>query len=84
MNRAHLSKPGVSRFSEDIDLDFIRGASLDDNVSRIKDDMSGIKGFDVGGPMVRHRTLRPEWKMFIDTLALKVGREVGGNLGGEV
>lgn len=58
LNRAHLSKLGVSRFSEDIDLDFIRSSSLGDNISRIKEGMSLIKGFDIGEPGLLHRTLR--------------------------
>jgi hypothetical protein len=58
LNRAHLSKLGVSRFSEDIDLDFIRSAGLNDNVSRIKKGMFLVKGFDIREPKMLHRTLR--------------------------
>lgn len=58
LNRAYLSKASVSRFSEDIDLDFIREATLENNVSRIREGMSGVKGFYLGEPRIRHRTLR--------------------------
>lgn len=58
LNRAYLSKAGVSRFSEDIDLDFIRRASLEGNISRITDGMAKVRGFDIGQPSMRHRTLR--------------------------
>jgi predicted nucleotidyltransferase component of viral defense system len=58
LSRVYLAKMGVNRFSEDIDLDFISNKSLDDKMSIIRDRVKEIKGFDVEGPRVLHRTLR--------------------------
>ena len=49
---------GVNRFLEDIDLDFISNKGLDEKMSIIRDRAKEIKGFDVEGPRVLHRTLR--------------------------
>ena len=37
LNRVYLAKSGVSRFSEDIDLDFISDESLDKKISTIRE-----------------------------------------------
>lgn len=58
LNRVYLAKIGFSRFSEDIDLDFISNESLDKKISAIKERVAGIKGFDVKDPRILHRTLR--------------------------
>jgi hypothetical protein len=58
LNRVYLSRLGVSRFSEDIDLNFIRDATLEDNIATIVAGMSRIKGFDVSKPRLQVRTLR--------------------------
>ncbi len=58
LNRVHLIKSGVSRFSEDIDLDFVSDMDLDKKISTINERVGGIKGFDVEGPHIVHRTLR--------------------------
>jgi len=58
LNRVYLAKLGVSRFSEDIDLDFISNKNLNEKISAIKERAVGIKGFDIEGPRILHRTLR--------------------------
>ncbi|MFW6194467.1 MAG: nucleotidyl transferase AbiEii/AbiGii toxin family protein [Halobacteriota archaeon] len=58
LNRIHLSTLGVSRFSEDIDLDLISDLNLDQKISFIKQRMEKISGFDVQGPRILHRTIR--------------------------
>lgn len=58
LNRVHLIKSGVSRFSEDIDLDFVSDKNLDEKISTINERMGGFKGFDIEGPNIVHRTLR--------------------------
>ncbi len=58
LNRVHLIKSGVSRFSEDIDLDFVSDKNLDEKISTINERVGGIKGFDIKGPNIIHRTLR--------------------------
>ena len=58
LNRAYLAKLGVSRFSEDIDLDFVSDYSLDEKISAIRERIAGITDFDVQGPRILHRTLR--------------------------
>jgi len=58
LNRAYLAKLGVSRFSEDIDLDFISNKDLGEKISTIKERVIGIRGFDIEGPRILHRTLR--------------------------
>ena len=58
LSRVYLAKMGVNRFSEDIDLDFISNKGLDEKMSIIRDRAKEIKGFDVEGPRVLHRTLR--------------------------
>jgi len=123
LSRVYLAKKGVSRFSEDIDLDFISDKGLNEKISTIKDRVKEIKGFDIEGPRILHRTLRfdcyyvnefeqrdrvnlefylmqrearenayyignstnhfiprnlrPDWKVFIDTLILKIERALG-------
>ncbi|RLB80431.1 MAG: hypothetical protein DRH15_07600 [Deltaproteobacteria bacterium] len=58
INRVYLARLGVSRFSEDIDLDFISNKSLNEKISTIEERLVGIKGFDIEGPRILHRTLR--------------------------
>lgn len=58
LNRVHLIKSGVSRFSEDIDLDFVSDKDLDKKISIINERVERIKGFDIEGPNIVHRTLR--------------------------
>ena len=58
INRAYLAKSGVSRFSEDIDLDFISESPLQEKISSISDRMKIIPAFDIAGPHILHRTLR--------------------------
>ena len=57
LNRVYLAKLGVSRFSEDIDLDFISDESLDEKISTIRERVAGIKDFDIEGLRILHRTL---------------------------
>ncbi|MCD5409394.1 MAG: nucleotidyl transferase AbiEii/AbiGii toxin family protein [Methanocellales archaeon] len=58
LNRVYLAKLGVSRFSEDMDLDFISNKGLNEKISTIREKVVGIKGFDIEGPRILHRTLR--------------------------
>lgn len=58
LNRVYLSKVGVSRFSEDIDLDYFSDGSLRDKIASIEKRMGEIRDFDVRGPRILHRTLR--------------------------
>ena len=58
LNRVFFLKSGVSRFSEDIDLDFVSDKSLDEKISVIKERVAQIEGFDIKGPRILHRTLR--------------------------
>ena len=58
LNRVYLQKLGVNRFSEDIDLDFVSSKSLDKKISTIKEKTLKIRGFDMEGPRILHRTLR--------------------------
>jgi len=57
-SRIYLSQLGVSRFSEDIDLDYIKKVKIDDKISDIERRMKAISGFDVKRPRLLHRTLR--------------------------
>lgn len=58
LNRVYLARSGVSRFSEDIDLDFVSDKGLDEKISTIKERVAEIKGFEIEGPRILHRTLR--------------------------
>lgn len=58
INRVYLAKRGVSRFSEDIDLNFISDENLNEKIDRIKDGIKELEGFDINGPRTVHRTLR--------------------------
>jgi predicted nucleotidyltransferase component of viral defense system len=58
LSRVYLAKMGVNRFSEDVDLDFISTKALDEKISTIREKIKEIKGFDVEGPRILHRTLR--------------------------
>ena len=57
-NRIYLSQLGVSRFSEDIDLDYLGEDKLNDKIADIEKRMVDLTGFDVEGPRLFHRTLR--------------------------
>lgn len=75
LSRVYLAKKGVSRFSEDIDLDFISDKGLNEKISTIKDRVK-----DYIGNSTNHfipRNLRPDWKVFIDTLILKIEGVLG-------
>ncbi len=69
LNRVYLAKLGVSRFSEDVDLDFVSSNGLNEKISTIKERIGEIKDFDIEGlweikdfdiesPRILHRTLR--------------------------
>lgn len=58
LNRVHLAKKGVSRFSEDIDLDFISAELVDKKISAIKERIAKMEGFDVQGPRILHSVFR--------------------------
>ncbi len=58
LNRVFLAKSGASRFSEDIDLDFISDDPLPAKIESIKEKMQGVEGFDLDIPRLLHRTLR--------------------------
>jgi len=58
LNRVYLSKIDVSRFSEDIDLDYFGDEALNDKIENIKKKMESIRDFEVKGPRILHRTLR--------------------------
>ncbi len=58
LNRVYLSKIGVSRFSEDIDLDYFGDEALNDKIENVKKKMEDIRDFEVEGPRILHRTLR--------------------------
>lgn len=58
LNRVYLAKAGVSRFSEDIDLDYRSGGTLAEKIGSISDRMKTIQGFGIEGPKILHRTLR--------------------------
>lgn len=56
-NRVYLVKIGAARFSEDIDIDYFNG-SVETSAKEIIDGMKKIKGFNVKGPRILHRTFR--------------------------
>jgi predicted nucleotidyltransferase component of viral defense system len=58
LNRVYLTKLGVGRFSEDLDLDYVSAGSLDQKISAIKAQVHKIKEFDVKKARILHRTLR--------------------------
>ncbi len=58
LNRFFFLKSGVSRFSEDIYLDFVSDKRLDKKISMITERVAQIEGFDIMGPRILHRTLR--------------------------
>jgi len=57
LNRVYLAKIGAARFSEDIDIDYFNG-SVETSASEIIDGIKKIKGFNVKGPRILHRTFR--------------------------
>lgn len=50
LNRVYLSKLKVSRFSEDIGLDYF-GHDLDESIRNIKAGMQEVRDFDVSDPL---------------------------------
>ena len=58
LNRVYLSKKGVSRFSEDIDVDYFGSEALNNKIENIKRKMKNITDFEVKGPRILHRTLQ--------------------------
>ncbi len=58
LNRVHLSKIGVNRFSEDIDLDCPGKGSMAGRIARITERMQGLRGFDVAAPRTMNWTIR--------------------------
>jgi predicted nucleotidyltransferase component of viral defense system len=57
LNRVYLAKIRAARFSEDIDIDYFNG-SVEISAKEISDGMKKIKGFNVKGPRILHRTFR--------------------------
>jgi predicted nucleotidyltransferase component of viral defense system len=58
LNRGYLYTMQRGRFSEDIDLDYLKNKTLDDKIKHIKNKMKKINEFDVSPPRILHRTLR--------------------------
>lgn len=58
LNRGYLYKLKKGRFSEDIDLDYIKKISLNEKIKNIKKNMRKINDFTVDKPRQLHRTLR--------------------------
>ncbi|MDG6220575.1 MAG: nucleotidyl transferase AbiEii/AbiGii toxin family protein [Candidatus Thermoplasmatota archaeon] len=58
LNRVHLSRGELSRFSEDIDLDFLAEGTISQKLDRIKQGMTSLKDVMVEGPRMLHRTAR--------------------------
>ncbi len=58
INRVYLAKKNVSRFSEDIDLDFVSDKRLDEKITIINERVVNLTDFEVKGPRILHRTLR--------------------------
>ena len=58
INRVYLAKKNVSRFSEDIDLDFSSDKGLNEKIKIINERVKDLTGFEVYGPRILHRTLR--------------------------
>ena len=58
LNRVYLSKLNVSRFSEDIDLDYFGKGDLNERIKAVETKVKRIEDFNIRGPRVLHRTLR--------------------------
>jgi len=58
LNRVYLSKLNVSRFSEDIDLDYFGKGDLNERIKAVEAKVKRIKDFNVRSPRILHRTLR--------------------------
>jgi predicted nucleotidyltransferase component of viral defense system len=56
LNRVYL--PKVARFSEDVDIDLISKLPLSQRIKRVERAMELVRGFDVSGPRMLHRTMR--------------------------
>ena len=57
LNRVYLANIGAARFSEDIDIDYFNG-DVEASAQEIVEGMKKIKGFNVKGPRILHRTFR--------------------------
>ncbi len=57
-NRGYLVETKKTRFSEDIDLDFVSSDSLDEKIKQITKTMRNIEEFTVSSPRLLHRTMR--------------------------
>ena len=57
LNRVYLANIGAARFSEDIDIDYFNG-NVETSTGEVVEGMKKIKGFNVKGPRILHRTFR--------------------------
>jgi uncharacterized protein len=60
LNRGYLYPIKRGRFSEDIDLDFIKHVNIDEKMKDIKKNIKKINEFSVSKPRILYRTLRFE------------------------
>ena len=58
LNRAYLINKGLSRFSEDIDIDYIAEKKFDEKIKDTAKIMDKIKSFDVAKSRLMNKTLR--------------------------
>ena len=58
LNRGYLYQEKKGRFSEDIDLDYIKKISLNEKIKNIKKNMKKIVDFKIDKPRMLHRTIR--------------------------
>lgn len=58
LNRGYLYETQKGRFSEDIDVDYVKQIPLDEKIKQIKNKMKTITDFSVSKPRILHRTLR--------------------------
>ena len=58
LNRGYLYPMNTGRFSEDIDLDYIKQESIDEKIKHIKKQIGKINEFTIAKPRMLHRTLR--------------------------
>jgi predicted nucleotidyltransferase component of viral defense system len=58
LNRVHLAKLGVSRFSEDIDLDCPGKGRMADRKAQITERMQNLRGFEIAAPRTMNWTVR--------------------------
>lgn len=57
-NRGYLYENHKGRFSEGIDLDYLKQMSLNEKIQNIKKNMAKIKDFTISPPRMLHRTIR--------------------------